>query len=245
MSDSPATLPAKPWGLWATLGLSLVVLVVFLTIQMLAAAAVLTFQSTPNFAINVDVIITEITSNGFVLAIATIIAAPIGTALVIWLIRLRNRSVQEYLSLRKPTSEELLKWLLITIMYIVAVDLLKFLFDRPVMSPFMSEILQTADILPALYLALVILIPIFEEVFFRGFLFKGIRYSKLRTQGAIVLPAAIWAMLHLQYLWYDIVGIFVFGLLLGMAQLRTGSLYVPIAMHMLNNFLAVIQVSLH
>jgi uncharacterized protein len=244
MSESPATLPAKPWGLWATLGLSLLVLVVFLTIQMLVAATVLTFQLTQIPALTIELITTEIASNGFVLAIATILAAPICTALIIWFIRLRNRSVKEYLSLRKPSSEELLKWLLITIMYVVAVDLLKSLIDQPVVSSFMIKIFQTASILPALYLTLVILVPIFEEIFFRGFLLKGIRYSQLRSQGAIVLPAAIWAMIHLQYLWHDMISIFVFGLLLGIAQLRTGSIYVPIAMHMLNNFLAVVQVSL-
>jgi uncharacterized protein len=246
MPDSPVSpVPAKPWGIWATLGLSSIVLVVFLLAQTLVAVGVLTWQFLQQPEISVEALTQNVAENGFVLAIATLVSNPICIALVVWFIRLRKRlSVNEYLGLKKPNSERLMKWSLITIIFIVAADLLKSLVDRPVIPSFMTDIYETAYFLPLLWLAIVVLAPIFEEVFFRGFLFKGLQASALGSTGAIVLPALLWALIHLQYPWYDMAGIFVFGLMLGYAQYRTGSLYVPIAMHALNNLLAVIQVAI-
>jgi uncharacterized protein len=249
MHESAPSKPAKkpkPWGLWATLGFSAIVFVAFLLIQTLVAAVMLSYQLSQNPSADPMLLASELATNGFLLALATICSAPLCTALIVVFIKLQKRvSVKDYLGLRKPTRRELMTWCLITVFAITIIDLLKSLVDRPLVPSFVTDIYETAYFLPALYLALIVMAPLFEEVFFRGFLFQGFKHSRLGNMGAIAIPAFIWALIHLQYAWYDIAGIFVFGIVLGFAQLKTKCIYVAIAMHALNNLLAVLQVTLN
>ena len=80
-----------------------------------------------------------------------------------------------------------------------------------------------------------IVAPLFEEIFFRGFLFRGIANSWLGAPGAIVITAAVWALIHLQYSWTDIGMIFLLGLFLGYARYRTGSTTLTVLLHALWN----------
>jgi membrane protease YdiL (CAAX protease family) len=52
----------------------------------------------------------------------------------------------------------------------------------------------------------------------------------------------IWAAVHHQYDLYGIATIFVIGLLLGTARMKTDSVYPGIVMHALMNLIATIQV---
>ena len=85
------------------------------------------------------------------------------------------------------------------------------------------------------------LAPILEELFFRGFLYSGLSSSFLGPLGTILITSISWAAIHLQYDLYGISTIFVFGLLLGAARLKTHSLIVPVLMHALMNLVATIQ----
>ena len=83
-----------------------------------------------------------------------------------------------------------------------------------------------------------------EELVFRGFLFEGLRHSRLGNAGAIILASAVWASIHLQYEWFYVGQILVLGLLLGAARLFTRSLVPSILMHALVNGIATLQVAL-
>jgi membrane protease YdiL (CAAX protease family) len=48
----------------------------------------------------------------------------------------------------------------------------------------------------------------------------------------------------MQYGWFEIISIFFIGILLGIAKIKTKSLYVPIAMHMLMNLAASVGMAL-
>ena len=56
---------------------------------------------------------------------------------------------------------------------------------------------------------------------------------------------SVWAALHVQYDLFDISAIFVGGLLMGYARLRTDSIYPPLMMHALMNLIATIEVDLY
>jgi uncharacterized protein len=240
----PAAIRPKPWGLWATLGFSVVVLGVFLLTQTLVFIAILSFKVAQESTFSSAMLAGSLQTNGLVLAIATIVSAPICVAVIAGIIKLRQRwRVQDYLALKRPHKRQLLEWCLIAVICIVALDLVKSFVDVPVIPPFVIEAYETAYFLPLFYFAVIIVAPIFEEIFFRGFLFLGLRYSPLKASGAIVLPAVLWSLIHLQYEWLDITIVFLLGLLLGYARYRTNSLYVPIAMHALNNLLALLQVA--
>ena len=83
-----------------------------------------------------------------------------------------------------------------------------------------------------------ILAPIWEELIFRGFLYRGLAASRLGTAGTIVLTALIWASLHFDKTWLGFTDIFVAGLVLGWLRWRTGSTYVTIAVHAMQNAIA-------
>ena len=56
----------------------------------------------------------------------------------------------------------------------------------------------------------------------------------------LIVTSALWAVMHVQYE-IEIIGfIFIFGILLGLAREWTGNLWVPVAMHALNNGISVI-----
>jgi len=57
---------------------------------------------------------------------------------------------------------------------------------------------------PLFGIAAVVFAPLFEEGFFRGFLFVGFKQSRLGSFGTILITSAAWAALHIQYDLYGI-----------------------------------------
>ena len=86
------------------------------------------------------------------------------------------------------------------------------------------------------FIVSVVLAPAIEETFFRGLLLQ--RWAqKYGTLSAVVASSALFAVGHVELL-----GHFVFGVVMCALYLRTRSLLVPMAAHALNNFLAMILV---
>jgi membrane protease YdiL (CAAX protease family)/GNAT superfamily N-acetyltransferase len=78
----------------------------------------------------------------------------------------------------------------------------------------------------------VLIAPVVEEVLFRGILMQ--RWArKWGTLTGVIVSSALFALGHVELL-----GHFVFGVAMCALYLRTRSLWVPIATHALNNFLA-------
>ncbi|MBI2419468.1 MAG: CPBP family intramembrane metalloprotease [Ignavibacteriales bacterium] len=76
-----------------------------------------------------------------------------------------------------------------------------------------------------------------EEVLFRGYTQTSlqVKYSKFT---AAIVTAAIFAVFHFNPM--GIVGLFVLGLYFGWAAYKTNSILVPVVLHFLNNFVAVL-----
>jgi membrane protease YdiL (CAAX protease family) len=102
---------------------------------------------------------------------------------------------------------------------------------------------RTAGMLPVLWLSIVVVAPITEELLFRGFLHRGWAPSWLGVAGTIFLTSALWAALHQQYNWLGILCIFLMGLMFGWARQRSGSTTLTIVLHALNNLWALILVA--
>ncbi|HEX2466729.1 MAG TPA: CPBP family intramembrane glutamic endopeptidase [Solirubrobacterales bacterium] len=81
--------------------------------------------------------------------------------------------------------------------------------------------------------------PITEEIFFRGFMFAGLRRGTPFAVAALV-SAGIWGVFHYTGAdtWGVVLQLTVFGVALAWLYERTGSLWPPIAVHALNNALA-------
>ena len=81
--------------------------------------------------------------------------------------------------------------------------------------------------------------PFTEEVFFRGFMFSGMRRA-LPFAAAALIPSAIWGLFHFtgSESWGVVIQLTIFGLWLSWLYERTGSLWPPIAVHAFNNAIA-------
>ncbi|MEB3211400.1 MAG: CPBP family intramembrane glutamic endopeptidase [Leptolyngbyaceae bacterium] len=239
----------KPWGFWSTAGLSFCVWIAFVVVQTAVVIATLLVSGIQNRGSDIDTLAENLSLNGFVLAIATTVSAPICIGVICFFIRLRKGwAIADYLQLGEFSTrlvKPLFIWNLITVAFVYTIDYLKTLLPRSEISTFTADIYESAGFLPLLYIAIVIAAPLFEEVYFRGFMLRGFVHSAIGPVGAILLTSAIWAVIHSQYDVYDMTGIFLFGVLLAIAQLWTRSLYVPISMHALNNLLAMLTVAVN
>jgi membrane protease YdiL (CAAX protease family) len=77
--------------------------------------------------------------------------------------------------------------------------------------------------------------PLSEELLFRGFMFAGLAKSKLGFIGAAVLTSVLWTLLHLGYSVFGLIEVLSIGLYFSWLLVRTGSLWVTIFCHAVNN----------
>jgi len=185
-------------------------------------------------------------SNGLFLSVLTFVIALLVIGLSVLFAKIRkNITIKEYLSLNRVGWRQFVKWSLILLIFTACSDALTSAFERPVVSEFMVSAYKTVYFTPLLWLAFIILTPIYEEIFFRGFVFKGIESAKIGPIGAVIITSLAWSALHIQYDLLIIASIFAGGLLLGWARLKTNSIYIPIAMHALQNLMATIAVMIY
>ena len=93
------------------------------------------------------------------------------------------------------------------------------------------------------FLLIVIAAPVAEEVFFRGFMFAGIRGSSTSFWSfpvAAVISSGIWGLFHYtgSGSWPIVLQLSIFGVILCAVYERTGSIRPTIALHMINNAIA-------
>lgn len=82
------------------------------------------------------------------------------------------------------------------------------------------------------YLAVAFLLPMAEEIIFRGYLFGALR-RRFSGKIVVIITALIFALIHFQRLYFvPLVG---FGLILGWIRLKTDSLRLPVLLHAINN----------
>ena len=185
-------------------------------------------------------------SNGLFLVIVVFVVAPLVISLSVLFAKIRkNITVKEYFLLNKPSCRQFLKWSLILLLFTACSEALTSALGRPIVSEFMVSAYKTAYFTPLLWLAFIVFSPLYEEIFFRGFLFKGIEQSRIGPIGAVIITSLAWSALHIQYDFLIIVNIFTGGLLLGWARLKTNSIFVPIVMHALQNLLATVAVIIY
>ena len=91
----------------------------------------------------------------------------------------------------------------------------------------------------AFSLAAIVVAPVAEEFFFRGFFYRALR-NRLRVWSACLITSVVFASLHLQYLGeplvFLIIGVFAVGCCL--VYEATGNLFTVIAIHAIFNTLA-------
>lgn len=244
----PPPLPVaspRPWGPWATVGYILLILLGMTAAQMVVIFPWILVRMVNDPSGNVVELAEQLQYDGDLLAAATFATAIATLMLVVILVKTRGwTSPRDYVGLGRVRWKSMLLWSLALLGLVAAFDVLSTFLDRPVVPESMARIYGTADVLPLLWLAVVIVAPLWEEIVFRGFAFQGFRSSRLGLAGALVLPTIFWTALHVQYDAYDLAFVFSLGLFFGLARERTGSVTVAILLHVLNNLIATIQMGL-
>ncbi len=236
--------PNRYWGFWATTGFSLLVVVVFVVVQTIALVIYALYSNGWQYRALHQNDLAKLALNGDAISFAEIPTAFLGIALIALFIYLRRTlSIRDYLQLKLPKPLTLLKWLGIMLLTIIGLEILNNILGRET-PKFMTDVYSSTNNLALLWIAIVIAAPLFEEFLFRGFLFEGMRHSPVGLAGTIILTSAGWAALHIQYEWLDMGMIFLYGILFSIAKLKTNSLFIPIAMHMLMNLLASVMMAL-
>ena len=232
--------PSPFWSPWATVGWGLLIATCFIITQ----SAIVVAWSAMRTAAGADPgdLAAEFAVAGDLMSLTTLVSAIAGSLLIFAVLAIgRGIRAREAVALRAPAAGSAAVWMAITVGLIVASDALTWSLDKPIVPDFMSDLIRSATFATLLWLAIVVAAPVFEELFFRGFLMEGLRRGALGDAGAIVLTSLAWASIHIQYGLYEIGTIFVFGLALGLARIGSRSLWVPIAMHMLANLVATLE----
>ena len=188
-----------------------------------------------------------VASHGLTISLSVITQLPAVLAALWIAVRMTRMRFSDYLGLRLTSWKTLLIGAVALFVLVMAWDALSRATGREVEPGFMGDVLKSARAEGALWILVIafcVVAPIAEELFARGFLYRGWSESFLGPTGAIVLSSMVWTALHLQYDWYFLGEVFSIGLLLGYLRYRSNSTWLTIILHGLNNLAAVVQTML-
>ncbi|AGX06803.1 hypothetical protein B14911_13182 [Bacillus sp. NRRL B-14911] len=92
------------------------------------------------------------------------------------------------------------------------------------------------------FISAAVISPIYEEIFYRGFLYRWLR-TRMGLTGALLLSSLIFTIIHIPT--YNVMPVnFFSGILFALAYERTGSIWPPVLIHGLTNGFMVLLTSL-
>ena len=237
---TPPHSPPRIWGLWGTALWGLFVFAAMFIGQIAVVAYFVLRQGGPiDMAAAIHVV-----GGGLTISLSVVMGVP-AVILALWIaIRPTRTPFADYLALRGTSWKMLLIGIAAMVVLVMGWDLVSRALGREVQPGFMGDVLKSAQADGSVWLLVIafgVAAPMSEELLARGFLYRGWSESFLRVPGAIVLSSLAWTALHLQYNWFFFFEIFTIGLLLGYLRYRSGSLWLTIVLHGLNNLAATVQ----
>ncbi len=166
------------------------------------------------------------------------------TALILITVGLwKKRNTRTFLGLHLPRPRQWFIWFGAFALLGLVVEVL----TRNVegfQTDFMERILSTHSDKLLLFIGIGLMAPLFEEFLLRGLLFGSIRHVSDEHM-AVALTAGVFTLMHLQYNWMIMLLILPMGVVLGYARSRSGSIWVPVLLHVVNNSLSVLLPQAH
>jgi membrane protease YdiL (CAAX protease family) len=238
---APAARPSHVWKFWGT---ALWGFVVFAAMFIGQISVVMYFVLRTGGPVDLGDTVRVVASSGLAISLSVIAGLP-AVAAAVWLaIHFTRMGFAEYLALRWTNWRNVVLAVVGLVALVEGWDLLSKATGRDVTPDFMIEVLKSARGDGGVWLlavAFCVAAPISEELFARGFLYRGWSESFLRVPGAIVLSSLVWTSLHLQYDWFFFGEVFCIGLWFGYIRYRSNSTWLTIVLHGLNNFGALVQ----
>lgn len=237
--------PPRVWGPWATLAWSLVIAFAFLATQGAVVLTVATLRAGDVGDPKGEDLARSLATDGTVVAWATILAALVCSTLIVAIARARvGMSLRRSLGWHRPNTADVAAGLVTAAVIVVVVEILELVFPVGSHEGWMRDVYVSGGGGVALWVGIVVAAPVFEELFFRGFLFEGLRRSVLGDTGTLLFTSAAFAALHAQYELAVLPLVLVVGLALGWLRLRRRSLLAPVVAHATNNLIATVWVAL-
>ena len=238
---TPAPHRRRVWKFWGTLLWGLFVALAMVAGQIVVIFYFLMRREEPRDLITAS----SLVGDGPTLGLSVIAGLPAVVA-ALWLAtRFTSTSFADYLALRRPSWWQVLLGAVGLALLVGAWEVISRATGREVAPEFMINVMKSAQdsagVLSLLVVAFCVAAPVTEELFARGFLYRGWSETALRPVGAILLSSAAWTALHLQYDWFFFGEIFTIGVWLGFLRYRFNSIWPTIIVHGLNNLAAVIQ----
>ncbi len=243
----------RVWGAWATFGFTLVIIAAFFIAQGIVIIVPVIGSLFSNIGAGVSSpdeltkrLMDQLNSRlGLLQSIATIVSGVVGTGLILVFIKARKGArIAEYLGLKKISIKTALAAIGITVVYLGLATVVETLLGVQNDETIVNQIYDTSISPPLFWIAVIIFAPLFEEALFRGFLFEGLRRSRLGIYGAVMLTAFGWAILHgLQYNIIGIIYIFLLGIIMGVVRWKTNTIWSTFIMHAVVNLVATISLA--
>jgi membrane protease YdiL (CAAX protease family) len=235
--------PPKPgvWEGWPTVGFGAAIFAVYFVAQSIVAVAFAIGNLINVSANDINQAVSALATNGLLISVATVVSAIAGVGFIVLFIKIRNGpAIAEYLGLKSIRVKTFLTLIGVVVALMVAAVLLDQFLSTPKDTGFTVDAFNTSR-WPVLFgFAVVVFAPLFEELFFRGFIFVGLKASKIGVVGAIFLTALAWALLHLQYDIGGMATIFVLGIVFGIVRWKTNSLWSTLFLHAVWNLMALV-----
>lgn len=178
--------------------------------------------------------------DGTVVSVSIIISCLLLMLLIAAIIRLKGGKIRHYLALKPFSWNVAIALLAILLLFMIASQALSYWLDKS-STDFIDPLYQSVSSVWLLIVAIVIVAPFYEELVFRGILWSAISESfadQHSVKGVIIasiVTSFVFAMIHLQYGIYEISTIIVLALIFCYARYKSGSLWLPILLHIINN----------
>ncbi|MDN5665026.1 MAG: CPBP family intramembrane metalloprotease [Psychrobacter sp.] len=190
-------------------------------------------------------------NDGTVVSLSILIGCVLLVAMSGLLIGIRGGNVRHYLALTPFSLAVGIGMLGVLLLFMIGSQALTYVLgETPLV--FVDPLYQSVSSVWLLVFAMVIVAPVYEELIFRGLLWSAIaeqfidtdNLSHLSPCGAVVasvVTSLIFAVIHVQYGVYEISTIVVLALIFCYARFKSGSLLLPILLHIINNGAAMWQ----
>jgi membrane protease YdiL (CAAX protease family) len=222
----------KSWGIAATLGFAVLA---FGFGQAVGVGAV-------TAAMGAD--LSRVANDGAAVAMSVLVGDPVQIVTLALAARMTGEDLLKYFALDVPRRRDAIVAVAGLALVILAVDALTLALGRELVPAFQLQIHRSAraeGALISLWLALIVVAPVGEELLFRGFLFRGFVREPRDALPGILAISLIWSLLHIQYDWFGAGEVFALGMLLGYVRLHSGSTTLVILLHMLLNLESVAE----
>jgi uncharacterized protein len=222
----------RSWGIAATLGFAFIAFIFGQAVGIGAVTA----------AMGADLV--RAGYDGAAVAVSVLIGTPVQVVTLALAARLTGENLFAYLALDVPRRADVIVTVAGLAVLIAAANLLTLAMGRELVPQFQLEIHRSAlaeGAVLSLWIALIVVAPVGEEVLFRGFLFRGFVREPRNALPAILAISLIWSLLHVQYDWFGAALVFAIGIFLGYVRFLSGSTTLVILLHMLLNLESVAE----